>query len=178
MKPKILSKKLKYKGIWAKIEETKVKLPTGKIVKWERILGSDFVAIVAIDDQMNIYLSKEWRVAWEKEIVQIPAGEFKGGGERARLRQARNELGEEVGLDAKKWEKLINCIFSVREKKWVHIYLATNLFKSKKKREDSEIIEVVKMPFKRAYRLFLSGKIPTNSSTIIGMALAKEKLNL
>jgi hypothetical protein len=52
------------------------------------------------------------------------------------------------------------------------------LFKSKKKREDLEIIETVKTPFEKAYRLFLSGKMPTNSSTIIGIALAREKLKL
>jgi ADP-ribose pyrophosphatase len=178
MKPKILSKKLKYKGIWAKIEETKVKLPTRKIVKWERGRFPDFVAIVAVDSQKNIYLSKEWRVAWGKEILQIPAGGIEKENKKKMIKQARKELREEVGLDAKKLEKILTSPFAARWRQKVHIYLAQDLFESKKKSDQDEIIKVVKMPFQKAYKLFLSGKIPTTSYTILGMALAKEKLKI
>jgi hypothetical protein len=34
------------------------------------------------------------------------------------------------------------------------------------------------MPFKKAYRLFLSGEERTTSYTIVGILLTKEKLNL
>lgn len=178
MKPEVLSKRIEYKGIWFKIEGKKIKLPTGKIVRWENIVAPDFVAIVAIDDKKNIYLSKEWRSAWEKEILQIPAGSCKSKKEKAILRQAHNELREEIGLDAKKWERLVTCPSDARRRTKVHIFLATDLCESKKRKEDSEIIEVIKMPFDKAYKLFLEGKELTTSYTILGMALAKEKLNL
>jgi len=178
MKPKILSKKVVYKGPWLNIERKKIKLPTGKVVKWEDVISLDFVAIVALDKKKNIYLSKEWRSAWEREILQIPAGECKGKTEKEKLKQAQNELREEVNLGAKKWEKLVSCPFDARRRARAHIFLATDLFKSKKETEDSEIIEVVKMPFQKAYKLFLSGKTPTTSYTILGMALAKERLKL
>jgi len=178
MKPKILSKKVKYKGIWPKIEGLRIKLSTGKIVNWERIVAKDAIAIVAIDNRNNIYLSKEWRVAWEREILQIPSGECKGETEKQILKQAQNELREEVGFDAKKWERLVTCFLSSRQRTRIHIILAQDLFESKKEREDSEIIEVVKMPFQKAYKLFLCGKEPTTTYTILGMALAKEKLKL
>jgi len=176
MKPKIVSKKVEYECSWLKIEKVKFKLPTGKIVKWERILSSDGVAIVAIDKQKNIYLTKEWRVAWEKEILELPAGQCEGKTEKEILEQARKELREEVGLDAKKWEKLVTCYHEARRRMKVHIYLATNLFKSRKFREGAEIIEVVKMPLQKAYKLFLSGKEPTTTYTLLGIVLAKEKL--
>jgi len=178
MKPKILSKKLKYKGIWSDIEEANVRLATGKIVKWESVLALDAVAIVAINNEKNIYLSREWRSAWEREILEIPVGQVKGKTEKEMIKQARNELREEVGLDAKKWEKLTTFLTGARQRIKIHVYLAQNLFKSKKKNSDSEIIEVVKMPFQKALKLFLSGKEETTSYTLLGMILAKEKLKL
>lgn len=178
MKPKILSKKVVYKGDWLKVEKVKLKLPTTKIVNWERLLSSDGVAVVAIDNQKNIYLIKEWRVAWEKEILELPAGQCRGKTEKEILKQARKELREEAGLDAKKWEKLITCYHEPRKRMKIHIYLATNLFKSKKSREDTEIIEVCKLSFQKAYKLFLSGKELTTSYTLLGMNLAKERLKL
>lgn len=178
MRPKILSKKIEYECGWLKIEGVKLRLPNGKIVKWENILTSDFVAIVALDNDKNIYLAKEWRSAWEKEVLQIPAGECKGKTKREIFHQAQNELREEIGINAKKWKKLLTCPVDARRKARVHIFLAQDLFKSRKDTEEDEIIEVVKMPFQKAYKLFLEGKELTTSYTILGMALAKEKLNL
>jgi len=178
MQPKILSKKIAYKGLWFNVERKKIKLSTGRVVEWENTISPDFVAIVAVDNKNNIYLSKEWRSAWEKEILQIPAGECKYKREKEILKQARNELREEIGLDAKKWQKLVTVPFSARDKKRTHVFLARDLFNSKKKLEKDEIIKVVKIPFKKAYKLFLSDKKPTTSYTLLGMALAKEKLKI
>lgn len=175
---KIISKKIKYKGSWANMEVAKIKLPTGNIVEWESIITSDAVAIVAVDKDKNIYLSKEWRVAWGKELLQIPAGMCGGKTGKAFLKQARNELREEIGFDAKKWEKLISFSFSGRQNTIFHIFLAQDLYKSPKKPDENEIIEVVKMPFKKACDIFLSGKILTTSYTLIGIALTKNKLKL
>jgi len=178
MKPKVLSRKIKYKGIWLKVERKKIKLPNSKVVEWEDVIAEDAVAIVAVDEKKDIYFSKEWRSAFEKEILQIPIGGCKGKTYKAQLKQARNELREEIGFDAKKWEKLITVLLGARQKTKVHIFLAEDLFPSKKEREDTEIIEVVKMPFKKAYQLILENKILTTSSTILGILLAKEKLKL
>lgn len=159
-------------------EEAKVKLPIGEVVNWETIVADNFVAVVAVDKKKNIYFSKEWRIAWGKELIELPAGRYEGKTEKDVLKQARNELREEVGLDARKWEKILSCPFSSRDRRKINIFLATDLFESKKERDPAEIIEVVKMPFKKAYKLLSSGKILTNSYTVLGMALAKEKLRL
>jgi ADP-ribose pyrophosphatase len=94
------------------------------------------------------------------------------------LKQARYELREEIGLDAKKWQKLITYLSGGRQKSKIHIFLAQDLYLSSKRPDDGEIIEVVKMPFAQAYRDFLSGKIPTVGYTLVGLALAKERLKL
>ncbi|MFH1036862.1 MAG: NUDIX hydrolase [Patescibacteria group bacterium] len=178
MKPKILSRKTNYKGIWANVIRVKLRLPNGKTDEWEYISSDDAVAIVAVDDKKNIYLTKEWRPAQGKEILQIPAGMCAAKTTKGVLKQARDESREELGLDAKKWEKLISYFIGGRHNSVVHIFLATDLFESKKESEDSEILDVVKMPFKKAYKKFFSGKSPVMSFTVIGLLLVKEKLKL
>lgn len=178
MVPKIISRKIKYNGVWIKVEKLDIKLPDGRIGKWENVISDDAVAIVALDKEKNIYFSKEWRSAWEREIIQIPSGMCPSKTEKGILKQAHNELREEVGLDAKKWEKLITFFLGGRHRAKIHIYLAQDLYKSAKAPDEFENIEVVKMPFAKACRDFLSGTILTTSYTVAGIALAKDRLKL
>jgi 8-oxo-dGTP pyrophosphatase MutT (NUDIX family) len=178
MKPKILSKKVEYECDWIKIEGVRLRLASGEISKQKRIFLRDFVAIVPIDDKFNVYLVKEYRSAWEKEIYQIPAGNIRKQGEKEILKQAHNELREEVGLDARRMEKILTFPVSSRINQKMNLYLAQDLFPSSKKPDPDEIVEVVKMPFRKAYKLFLKGKMQTTIQTILGMVLAKEKLKL
>ncbi len=179
MRPKILSKKTVCKGSWVKIVKAKVELPDKQIVEWDYVDGLGAVAAVAIDDKNNIYLSKEWRPAWDDYLVQLPSGGCKSETEDGRIEQARDELKEEIGFDARRLEKLIGPIpIGSRERSHYTIYLATGLFESKKAGDRGEIIEIVKLPFDKAYRLLKSGKVKTTIHTLLGMGLAKERLKL
>lgn len=136
MKPKIISKKTVYKCNWIKIDNVRLKLSCGKTVEWQKVKISDGVAVVALDNKNNIYLSKEWRIAWGRDVLQIPAGDCsKCKTEKAVFQQARNELREEIGLDARKWEKLVIAPLSARIEARMHIFLARDLFKSTKEKD-------------------------------------------
>jgi len=178
--PKLISRKNVFKGKFFDVFSDKVKLPNGKIAYWDAIdWTQDSVAIVAVDDRNNVYFSKEWRSAWKKEIMIIPAGGVeKNAKEKDNVKQARNELREEIGFDAKKFVKLATLLNSVRMRNIVHIYLATGLFKSPKEADSYELIEVVKMPLKKAYEMFLTGKEKTTGYTMLALILAKEKLKV
>jgi ADP-ribose pyrophosphatase len=178
MKFKIISERISYRGLWAKIREVNLALPGGKTAKWEDVISDDAVAIVAVDNNKNIYLCQEWRSAWEKEIVQIPAGMCKGKTESSFLKQAKNELAEELGLGAKKWEKMVTFLLGGRQKSKIHVFLARDLYESKKDPDEGEIIKVIKMPFKKSCDIFLGGEKETTSYTIVGIALAKDRLKL
>jgi len=175
MEPKILSKKTKYKG-FVDIISSKVKLPDGLIFNEEFIqVKNDSVIIVPLDNENNIYLLKEWRPAWQRRIITLPGGVL----ERDRgIEQARNELREEVGYDAKKIEKLITVLVGPKIKRKAHIYLARNLFKSPKEKGEDEVIDVIKLPIKEAYKLFLSGKEQTDTYTMLGIILTMKKLRM
>lgn len=176
MKPKILSEKVLYKSNLSEVISAKVKLPNGKIVEWDYFGNSDVVAILPVDDQGNVFLVKEWRPAFRKDITQIPAGHCPYKTEAGRVKQAHNELREETGMDAKKLKKLVSYAPSARMNYKVYLYLAQDLFSSYKDPDDDELIDVVKMPFKKAYKMYVSDNKLTTSSTITALVLAKDSL--
>lgn len=176
MKPKIISEKIVYESDLTKVFVTEIELPDGKKVEWDWVDNSNVVAIIPIDEKGNIYLCKEWRPAWKADIIQIPAGGCDAKDEAGRLKQVHNELREEIGMDARKIEKLITYYGGGRMNFIISVYLAQDLFVSKKDPDVGEIIEVIKMPFDEAYERFIKKGEPTLGSTVIGLLMAKDRL--
>lgn len=175
-KPKIISEKVLYQSDLSKVIAAKVKLPNGKIVEWDYFGNVDVVAVLPIDLNGNVYLCKEWRPAWRADVMQIPAGHCLSKTEAGRLKQAHNELREEIGMDAKEMKKLISYAPSARMNYKVYLYLAQGLFSSYKAPDEDELIEVVKISFKKAYKVFVKDGELTTSSTITSLVLAKDLL--
>ena len=173
-KPKIIEEKVIYKSGLSEVISAKVKLPDGKIVEWDYFGNEDVVAILSIDKEGNVYFVKEWRPAFRKNIIQIPAGHCPFKTEKGRLKQAHNELREETGMGAKKLTKLISYAPSARMNYLLHLYLAEDLYPSYKDPDVDEIIEVVKIPFKKAYQMFVKKWQLTTGSTMIALLMARD----
>src|SRR3989344_298865 len=174
-RPKVISEKVGYDKDWLKIIEAKMGFSDGSTANWTYISSKDALGIVALDKDMNIFLVEEYKVAWNKEILQIPFGEAKGTSEKELLLQARNEMREEIGLDANKIEKIGTLMRDGRVHGKFHIYLAQDLFPSKKPCDEHEEVRVVKMPFKKACEIFLKQKVDVTQTSLVGLILAKER---
>ena len=175
---KILEKKSLLKSDRLEVISAKAKLDNGNLVNFTYTKFPDVVSVVPVDKNNNVYLCKEWRVAWGKHIVQLPAGTCDSKKEEVNPSiRAHKELKEEVGLKAKRLEKLVTFGISANSRGLHHSFLATGLTKVKRTPEENEIIEVIRMPIKKAYEMFLKGEL-TTSYTIAGIALAKEKLEI
>lgn len=174
LNPKILEEKVVYKSGLSEVIVAKVKLPNNKIVEWDYFGNADVVAILPLDKEGNVYFCKEWRPAWKKDLIQIPAGHSIYKTEAGRLKQVHNELREETGFDAKELQKLAVYAPSARMNYKVYLYLARGLFKAYKAPDEDEFITVVKMPFKKAYQMFVKNWELTTSSTIMALVLAKD----
>lgn len=176
MKPKVLSEKVVYQSALTKVISAKVKLSNGKIVEWDYIDNANAVAVLPLDKDGNVYLCKEWRIAWKKYVLQIPAGTCTAEDEEGRIQQVHNELQEEIGMDAGKITKLGLYMTSARIKYVPHVYLAQDLFPSRRDPDEDEILDVIKMHFDKAYEMFISGKEFTPSYTLVAFLMAKDKL--
>ena len=133
------------------------------------------VILPAFDDG-TIALVRQYRHPTVKYMLELPAGGLDDG-ERPEEAAAR-ELEEELGLVAGKLEKL--CEFFVSpgfcaEKMW--LYLATDLTETAPRPEDDEVIEVVRLPIRRALQMITDGEIE-DAKTIIGLMLAAPRIGL
>ena len=133
------------------------------------------VILPAFDDG-TIALVRQYRHPTVKYLLELPAGGLDDH-ERPEEAAAR-ELEEELGLVAGKMEKLGEFFVSpgfCAEKMW--LYLATDLTETAQRPEDDEVIEVVRLPIRRALQMITDGEIE-DAKTIIGLMLAAPRIGL
>lgn len=177
MKPKLVSEKVKYKGPWFDIVQQDVNIGNGKVLRWEAIKTGDAVATVALDSENNMYLGKEYKVIHNDYIFTIASGFAENKtSEKDLMGQARKELREELGLNAKKFEKLAVVASSGRNNMKWHVYMARNVYPDPLKGEEGEFIKPVKVPLNKALNLLLANKC--HITALLGVLLVKEKLKL
>ena len=165
---KQLSKNVVYDNPWITVSHEEVQRPNGSqgiygMVHFKhRALG-----VVALDENNNVIMVKQSRYALDCWTLEIP----EGGGlfNEAPLDTAKRELEEETGLCAKQWQPLLTLHTSNSVTDEIaHVYLATQLYKGKQSLDETEDIEVSRMPLSEALDLIDKGKI-TDAMTIAGL---------
>ena len=130
-------------------------------------------AILAID-KGRILLVKQHRFP-HGYVLEIPAGTLEKGEQPRKC--AYRELKEETGYEAKKMVPLIKYYPSIGyNTELIHCFVASGLKKSSKLKLDAdEIISVVKIDFKNALRMILSGKIVDSKTICAVLTYAMKK---
>ena len=83
---------------WVKVRRDSVRLPNGATIDdFYAVTIRDASAVVALDEEGNVILKREYRYCYDRELLEIPAGAFNDG-ETDPLAVARRELLEEAGL--------------------------------------------------------------------------------
>lgn len=170
MEEKTISSRRIYDGRVIKLDVLDVELPDGQNSKREIVKHPGAVAIVALDDQRNILMVRQWRMAAGRAMLEIPAGTLDPGEEP--LVCADRELQEETGLRAGKLEPLGAFFVApgyTTEK--IHLFLATGLTESRLPMDDDEFIELVRIPLEEAVRRVVAGEIE-DGKTITGVLRA------
>jgi len=166
-KGKILSRQLIYDGQAIRLQVDTVRMPTGRDTTREIVEHSDCVAIVAIDVDDNVLLVKQFREAVGKELLEIPAGGIESD-ENPQACVSR-ELQEETGYLPKKVERL-GGFYSAPGycTEYLYLYLATDLTPSKLYADDTESIELVRVPVSQILSLVDTGSI-CDAKSIAGL---------
>ena len=161
-----------YSG-FLKFDNLTIKLDNGEKIQREVITKRDGVAIVAVDSEGDIYLTKQPRIgSMESESIEIPAGILEN---ETPLDAAKRELLEETGCITD--EELISlgsffgdvaCCTSK-----TYLFLALNVRKVKDlKLDDDEYLTSYKVNKEKVYKLIDNGTIKDAHSII---ALLKSK---
>ncbi len=152
----------------------RVVLPDGSESTREVVEHPGAVAIVAIDENQNIWMVKQYRKAVEEILMEIPAGTLEKGEDP--LECAKRELAEETGLKAQNWKSILSYYSApgfVTEK--LHLFLATEFTEGNKHPDQDEFLYTVKLPLAEAYEAIFSGDIKDGKS-IIGIQYASKLL--
>ena len=173
---KILTTERVYEGKIINLEITSVTLPDGNPAKREIVRHPGGVGVVALDEEKNIYLVKQYRVPYDDILLEIPAGKLDRGEEP--LKAAKRELLEETGLKTDDIQYMGDFYPTVGFcDEILRMFVATGLKQGDAKPDEDEFVSVVKMPFCEAVELVLNGKIK-DGKTIAAILKAKILLDL
>jgi ADP-ribose pyrophosphatase len=164
---KTLSSKIIYQGRAVKLRVDTVQTAGGRQSTREIVEHADCVAIIAVDADDNVLLVNQFRKPVEKELLEIPAGGIDDG-EDAEAAVIR-EMGEETGFRPQRVTHL-GGFYSTPGycSEYLYLYLATDLVPGQLYAEDTEGIEVVRVPLKQIPELIDSGKI-CDAKSIAGL---------
>ena len=172
----ILDKKVVYPGLIIRLEHWDVTLPDGTQCVREVACHIGASAVVALDEDNNLILVRQQRIAIGRITVEIPAGKLDAPDEDP-LVCAKRELSEETGMTADHWEKL--TVLDTTPgfcNEHIHIYLARGLHAGSRHPDEDEFVDVIRMPLPEAYARVMSGDLHDGKTCLgILMAYAQQK---
>ena len=168
---KKLSSKLIYDNPWITLEEDQVINPSGGQSLYGKVHFKNFaVGIVPLDENENTWLVGQWRYSLGEYSWEIPMGGGLRGVEL--LESAKRELKEETGLTAKKWNQFLKMHTSNSVTDEVGFaFLAEDLTEGETEFDETEDLEIMKLPLKEAYQMCMDGRITDSLSMIAIMKL-------
>jgi len=159
MKIKILKDETVYEGKYIRTVIRTYRGRTGKTKQWEMIKRKSFkkiVAIAPITSRNEIIFTKTYRIPLKKYVIELCAGLTDKKGE-TESRAAKRELMEETGYAVSKVKKFTTGPYSSGlVDTQMTIYLGFGAKKIQEpKLEESEDIETIILPLKKAYAYFI-----------------------
>ena len=166
-----------FEGKIITVLKDEVTLPNGKLASREVVRHPGGVAILALDDEYNAYLVRQYRYPMEMELLELPAGKLDMDGEDS-MNAAARELSEETGLIAGELLYLGYILASPGFcDEALHMYVAQDLTQEECHPDEDEFVEVCKMPFDELVARILAGQI-TDGKTVATTLKAKVLLGL
>ena len=162
---------------FVKLHKDKVRLPDSKIIDdFYTVTIPNGAMICALTSDGDIILKKEYRYACKSDIIECPAGMFEDY-ENDPLETAQRELLEETGYTSANWQYLGGTRESTSKlTNTMHLFWAENCIKtSEQKLDDTESIELIKIPFNKAIDMVMDGEIVSNSTAHLILKVARMK---
>jgi 8-oxo-dGTP pyrophosphatase MutT (NUDIX family) len=172
---KILGKKEIYENPWIQLSEFDVINPSGGKGIYGKVHFKNIaIGALPLDEELNTYLVGQYRFPCDEYSWEIPEGGGAFGVDP--VESAKRELLEETGLMAEEWSTLVKLHLSNSvSDEYSIIYLARKLSQHMASPEETEQLQVRKLPFEEAYQMVERGEI-TDAMSVA--AILKVKLML
>ena len=176
MKETMLERQDIFSGRVVKLHVDKVALPNGGTSTREIVDHPGGVAILALDDEGRVPVVRQYRYAFSRVMLEIPAGKREMGEEP--MVTAMRELKEEVGAEAADWQALGTLIPSPGcYGETLYLYLARGLSFGDVQPDEDEFLAVERMDFGELYEQCMSGAVQ-DAKTVAAVLKVKLLLGL
>jgi len=164
-----------YNGGFLEVCKDNVLLPDGSISHREYLVHPGAVVMLALLDNGNLVMERQYRYPPRQEFIELPAGKIDKGEDI--LVTAQRELLEETGYVAREWTHLtmaFPCIGYSDER--LEYFIARGLTHQGRKLDEGEFLEVFELSLCEAIEWIRVGKI-TDGKTIVGLFWLEKHLN-
>lgn len=162
-----LDSALVFEGNFIKVSRDNARMPDGSTSSREYIKHPGAVTVMALLDNGNLIMERQFRYAPQQEFVELPAGKIDPGEDI--LLTAQRELLEETGYVAREWTHITTawpCIGYSDER--IEYFLARGLTHEGSQLDEGEFLEVFELSLADAIDWVRTGRI-TDSKTIVGL---------
>lgn len=164
---KKLSSRQLFAGKVIRVELDEVELPNGKITSREVVRHHGGVCILALDEDGNVPMVKQYRYPYAEVLMELPAGKLEPGEDPADC--GRRELEEETGYVAGEFS-LLGKVYPTPGyvDEVLHLYLAKRLDKTAQRLDDDEFLNVEWLPLSDVIDRCLDGTI-VDAKTVVAV---------
>ncbi|MEG1880698.1 MAG: NUDIX hydrolase [Oscillospiraceae bacterium] len=171
---KTVSSEKIFDGQIIKVRVDTVEMPDGKLATRELVDHPGGVGIVALTENNEIIMVKQFRKPIERAIYEVPAGKLDGGEDHYIC--GVRELEEETGFKAKNFEYLGFMYPSPGfANEATYLYLATELYAGKMNLDPDEYLDVEYIPISKVKEMIMNNEI-NDAKTVFGVFKALELL--
>ena len=153
------------------LHRDRITLPNGVDTTLDVVRHPGAAAIVPVTAQGNVLLIRQYRYPMDGHIWEIPAGTVEP--EESPLACAQRELGEEIGVSATRWHKLVELMpLPAYSDEIIHIFRAEELVTTRQQLDADEILEIHEFSYDDTLEMISAGVI-RDAKTIAGLMLAR-----
>lgn len=156
---KTLSKEIKYDNAWIRVSESKVINPAGNPGIYGVVhFKNRAIAIIPIDESGDTWIVGQYRYTLDSYEWEVP----EGGAplHEAPIEGAKRELREEVGLEARRWDQVMEMQLSNSVSDEIgYAFVARELVQVEAAPEETEQLHVRKLPFSELVAMVMRGEI-------------------
>lgn len=171
-----IERKTVFKGKVFDIDSATVELPDGSIGRRDVMCHPGGVGVLAIDENLDVYMVRQYRYGASDVLFEIPAGKLNWGEDPYTC--GKRELEEETGLVC---DNLISLgelypTPAISTEK-IYIYLAREFTQGQVHLDEDEYLNVEKISFIELYNMVLNNEV-TDAKTQIAVLKAYHMLDL
>jgi 8-oxo-dGTP pyrophosphatase MutT (NUDIX family) len=153
------SSTVKYENPWIKVTESQVLNPAGNPGIYGVVhFKNRAIAIIPLDEDNNTWIVGQFRYTLNSYEWEVPEGGCPEGEDP--LNAAQRELEEEVGLQASTWEQVMEIQLSNSVSDEIgYTYIARGLTQVGSSPEETEQLQIRKLPFAELVKMVMRGEI-------------------